>query len=151
MRITYCTPVCLLGFILLAGCGGRDVQIVPIKGKVTFGGSPPPKAGKVIFSPVTSTAAANPSGPQKLSRPGNADFEADGSFSVMTYSPGDGLMPGKYRATVMCFRQTPTLDNYQQVSFVPNDFSQEVDVPSNVSSFEVNIDVPATRLKETQK
>ena len=122
------------------GCGGRGIPLVAIQGKLTFGGSPPPKAGKIVFSPVESSSGL-------LARPGNADFDAKGSFTVTTFSPGDGLIPGKYRATVLCFSETPTLDTQQSVSYVPTDYSPEVIIPGDAgSSFEMNLDVPETRI-----
>jgi hypothetical protein len=127
----------LLVTIGAAGCGGRGVTLVNIDGQITFGGTAPPKEGKIIFSPVEQTT------PGAVSRPGNADFDATGSFRVTTFSPDDGLIPGKYRATVLCFRETPTLENQRDVSYVPTGFSPELTIPGDVSSFEIRLDVPA--------
>jgi hypothetical protein len=135
-----------LVFLLAAvGCGGRDIPLVTIHGKLTFGGSPPPQPGKIIFSPVENPNSG------LIARPGNADFDANGSFVVTTFSPGDGLIPGKYRTTVHCYREPPTLDNYQAVSFVPLDYNPEVTIPADVGSFEVNLNVPATRVNSAAR
>jgi hypothetical protein len=145
MRFYSASVIVLAASLALAGCGGRDIPLVAINGKLTFGGARPPKDGKIVFSPVEGSKLG------MLARPGNADFAADGSFTVTTFSPGDGLIPGKYRASVLCFRETPTLDNYQQVSFVPTDYNPEVTIPDSVNSFEVTLDVPATRLSTPGK
>lgn len=145
MRIAILSVLLISALITISGCGGRDIPLVAINGKLTFAGARPPKEGKIVFSPVEGAK------PGVLVRPGNADFAADGSFTVSTYSSGDGLMPGKYRATVHCYRETPTLDNYLQVSFVPPDYNPEITVPADASSLEVNLDVPGTRLSAAGK
>jgi hypothetical protein len=138
MRKRFLLCAILLVTIAAAGCDDRGVTLVKIDGKITFGGVAPPKEGKIIFSPVEQST------PGVVSRPGNADFDAAGSFRVTTFSPDDGLIPGKYRATVLCFRATPTLENQRDVSYVPAGYSPELTIPGDgSSSFEILLDVPA--------
>jgi hypothetical protein len=148
MRITRWFHVeVLLAVVMLgvAGCGGRDVPIVAIEGQLTFGGAPPPAGGKIMFSPAETNGSGIPA------RPGYAKFDTDGVFTVTTYQPGDGLIPGKYYAKILCFRETPTLSNQDEVSYVPKDFVPEVTVPSDVSSLELKLDAPTTRLAKAAK
>jgi hypothetical protein len=145
MRLFVASWLTFAAIFGLIGCGGRDVPLVTINGKVTFGGATPPKAGKIIFSPIEGSSSG------LLARAGNADFDASGSFTVSTFSSSDGLIPGKYQATVLCFRETPTLENQRDVSFVPADYNPEITVPNDVSSLEVSLDVPATRLSTSGK
>jgi hypothetical protein len=125
----------------LSGCNSRGIPIVSINGQVTFGGAAPPKEGKINFSPVEGSS---PTG--VAARPGYAKFAADGSFTVTTYAPGDGLIPGKYTVKILCFRQTPSLENQDAVSYVPTDFHPEITIPADVGSFDMKLDVPATRV-----
>jgi hypothetical protein len=126
----------------LAGCGSRGIPIVAINGQLTFGGAVPPKEGKITFSPVDGSSPT-----AVAARPGYAKFAADGSFTVTTYSSGDGLIPGKYQVKILCFRETPTLTNQDAVSYVPPDYHPEVTVPADARSFEMKLDVPATRIR----
>lgn len=125
----------------LAGCNSRGVPIVSINGKLTFGGAAPPKEGKINFSPVDGSSPT-----AVAARPGYAKFAADGSFTVTTYSPGDGLIPGKYQVKILCFRETPSLENQDAVSYVPTDYHPEVTIPADASSYEMKLDVPAPRI-----
>jgi hypothetical protein len=127
----------------LAGCNRRGVPIVPISGQLTFGGAAPPKEGKITFSPVEGSSPT-----AIAARPAYAKFAEDGSFTVTTYTPGDGLIPGKYQVKILCFRQAPSLENQDAVSYVPTDFHPEVIVPADASSYEMQLDVPATRIKK---
>jgi hypothetical protein len=143
MRLLSTKIIPLLAVAATIGCGGRDVPLVSIDGKITFDGAPPPKPGKIIFSPSDSANSG------LLARPGNADFDAAGSFTVTTFSAADGLIPGKYHARVLCFRETPTLENQQTVSLVPANYSAEITIPADVGSFEVRLDVPPMRTSKT--
>jgi len=79
-----------LGLLPLLGCGEDDEigQRYAVNGVVTYNGEPVPN-GSVSFS----TEA--PGG-----RSGSADIKPDGSYSATTLTPGDGLLPGKYKVAV---------------------------------------------------
>lgn len=100
--IVYCQwlAVCCL---LVSGCGANDVEIVPVRGEVTFGGGEWPKPGVLYFAPVESRAGVP-------MRPGMARFGIDGRFSAATLSEGDGLFPGKYGIAVECWDIPPRMD-----------------------------------------
>jgi hypothetical protein len=82
----------LIGTLVLAlfagGCGGRSQKLVKVKGKVLMQGAPLANAG-VTFIPENGVLP-EPTGITK----------SDGSFELMTYSPGDGAPPGDYRVIV---------------------------------------------------
>ena len=87
----------LTGVLLLAlaavGCGGSDGRkpTFPTRGKVLVGGKPAAKA-QVTFHPRSDPDGKSP-------RP-SATVEADGSFTLQTYTAGDGAPAGDYAVTV---------------------------------------------------
>lgn len=76
------------------GCSGSDMTTVPVAGKVTFDGGPPPYPGRLSFVAIEST-------PELPARDGTASFTTTGEFEAIT-STTEGLMPGKYRIEVTC-------------------------------------------------
>ncbi len=90
------TALFLLLTLALAplGCGSRvssgaDVrtELVPVKGKVTYKGQPVAK-GTVTFEP------------DDYGRPATGPIPAEGTFTLGTYKPGDGAVPGHHRITI---------------------------------------------------
>ncbi|MFO0845021.1 MAG: hypothetical protein U0797_21965, partial [Gemmataceae bacterium] len=65
--------------------------VFPVKGSVLVGGKPAEKA-QVIFHPVND---ADPKAPRAT-----GEVAADGSFSLSTYTAGDGVPAGEYAVTV---------------------------------------------------
>jgi hypothetical protein len=124
--------------LLLAGCDGSpSLPLVPVRGKITFNGGAPPASGTIAFVPIT-TAEGLPT------RPGRAAFSTDGMFQATSFSPGDGLLPGRYGITVSCGKEPPRDDvDLQQYSFVKRGFTApEVVVESSTNEVVVNFDVP---------
>lgn len=80
--------------LTLVGCGEAEPPKVPVQavtGKVYVNGKP--AAGAVIqFVPANSTD------PNALRPFGKADD--DGSYTLRTYKPGDGVPPGEYLVSV---------------------------------------------------
>lgn len=92
--------------IAAAGCG-RDFGTVPVTGRVTFGGGPPPAAGYLFFVPQgDDPQRADGTGP----RSGSTRWAADGTFSVSTFRAADGLRPGTYRVRMECMGGAPQSD-----------------------------------------
>jgi len=89
--------------------------MVPVRGKVTLEGGAWPKAGVVSFVPLEPA-------PGFPSRPGTGHFDTDGSFTVTTRDPGDGLIPGKYRVAVTCWEEEPG-DNRPGKSYLADAFT----------------------------
>jgi len=84
--------VCLASALLTlaAGCGPPQLVLFPLSGKVLFRGKPVPGA-ELAFHPLfdgpgwVPVAAAAP----------------DGAFEAGTKWPGDGVLPGRYKVTVI--------------------------------------------------
>jgi len=82
----------LVGLVLafLHGCGEDDGvgTRYPVRGTVTYKGQPVPN-GTVSFM----TEA-------KDGRSGGGGINPDGTYEASTVSPGDGLLPGRYKVSV---------------------------------------------------
>ena len=81
----------ILAACLLVASGCSDDGLpkrYAVSGTVTYNGKPLER-GQVNFLPTA------PEG-----RPASGDIEA-GAYSLMTQTPGDGAMPGKYRVTII--------------------------------------------------
>src|SRR5690349_13423890 len=85
--------------IVISGCGDKH-GLVPVSGRLTFDGGPPPKPGRLTFGPIKPAEGF-------VQRPGQASFGADGKFEVTSYEAGDGLSPGSYRINVICVERDP--------------------------------------------
>jgi len=108
--------------------------MVPVQGKVTFDGGPPPAEGGIFFAPV-EVAAGLPR------RPGMARFGMDGQFTVTSFSGGDGLVPGTYRVNVECWKVPPTMETPGE-SYVADDYHPaDVKVAPDAGSVDVPLDV----------
>ena len=104
-------------FPLIAGCGESGPPMVRVEGRVTFSGVPPPKPGKITFAPIESAEGLP-------KHHGTADFDTNGDFVVTTFNKGDGLIPGKYRVDIKCWKKNPTpatmiSDNYVPPTYRP--------------------------------
>lgn len=122
----------------IAGCGGRDLPLVPVAGKITFAGGPCPKAGTIDFEPVAAVEGL----PR---RRGWAKFAEDGAFEATSFDEGDGLLPGTYAIKVSCWDGQPSGDDpssFERLNLVPKSFTQEVVVERDSDPIEVNVDVP---------
>ena len=84
----------LTGLLLLGaiGCGSK---LYPARGTVTYADGNPVTEGFVVFE----------SKDQEKPTTARGEIRSDGSFELGTFKPGDGAMPGKYRALV-----TPKFD-----------------------------------------
>jgi hypothetical protein len=76
---------------VLASAGGckRNPRVVPVKGKVLYNGQPLP-FGSVMFQPDKG-------------QPAVGDLASDGSFTLSSYGPNDGAVPGKHSVSVSCY------------------------------------------------
>lgn len=125
---------------VLAGCGGSEMPMVPVSGTLTFNGGPPPARGAINFMLVDGTGKSG-----LPNRPGGATFGTDGKFVVSSYKQGDGLMPGTYTATVVCFVGSPSEadpSSYARLSRVPEDYHPELIVQEGAEPIVVTLDVP---------
>ena len=133
--------VLLTGSMAWAGCGkGSDLPLVPVTGELTFDGNPPPAGGSINFMLVKGSGISG-----LPDRPGRANFGTDGKFEVSSFKKGDGLLPGKYTANVICFVGTPSEadpSSYERLSRVPRDYHPELVVEEDGGPRHVKYDVP---------
>lgn len=74
---------------LAAGCGTGEPKCIPVSGKVTLDGGKVPGPGFIYFT-------TDGTGKVVTSRPGTAEFDAEGNYRAQTFTTGDGLLPGVY-------------------------------------------------------
>lgn len=77
-----------LCFVSGVGCK-RHPRVVPVRGKVLYNGQPLP-FGAVTFQPDKG-------------QPAVGDLTADGSFTLSSYGPDDGAVPGRHLVSVVCY------------------------------------------------
>ncbi len=88
--------------VSLAGCGGaKGPELHPVSGKVLLKGKAAEHA-TVVFHPVNS-------GPADLPKP-HGTVGPDGTFTLTTYTTGDGAPPGEYKVTVEQWLAGPKSD-----------------------------------------
>ena len=80
MRFGFLSLICLL-----AGCGGSGVSAV--EGVVTLDGKPLQNAS-IHFVP------------QGAGRDATGQTDASGHFTMSTFKPGDGVVPGEYKVVI---------------------------------------------------
>jgi hypothetical protein len=95
-RLVICA--CVLVLAASQGCGSKG--LVPVEGRVTVGGAPPPAFGYLYFLPreMSTNKRSDSTGPL----PATARFEADGYFRGTTFQDGDGIRPGTYEVRIDC-------------------------------------------------
>jgi hypothetical protein len=82
----------LLVLITAAGCGpSDDVEVYPVRGRITFNGKPMVGGGSIAFYPLGSQAGKAPGGL----------VNEDGTYGLTTYTDGDGSMPGEFRVVIV--------------------------------------------------
>jgi len=103
---------------LLPGCGDGRPERISVRGRITLDGGPMPDPGMIYF---TSLKAA----PGFPKRPGTAPFDTDGEFTAGTFEPGDGLMPGRYAVTVVCWKKAPGMGQPEGESHLPEQYGDQ--------------------------
>jgi hypothetical protein len=79
--------VIVAGLLVSGGCGGRDLGLVPVSGRVLLNGRPLPR-GSVSFRPLGADAWDQPTG-----------SITDGQYTLYT-NRQPGAAPGSYRVVV---------------------------------------------------
>ena len=131
----------LHGCLLAGGCGRHSVEMVAVKGHVTYGGGPWPRPGVLFLAPVEAAHG------QPL-RPASADFDTDGNFSVGSFRNGDGVVPGRYMVAISCWEIRPSPPVKPGRNCVSAEYQDpktsgiEVQVPTDSRTVELNFDVP---------
>lgn len=88
-----CSRSCVVALVLLCGCGGAPYDLAPTAGSVTIEGEPFAH-GKVMFAPVSQGSQV------EVGKPAFGLLQADGTFTLSTYSDNDGAVIGKHWVTV---------------------------------------------------
>src|SRR5437879_6512281 len=99
---------CLLA--VLIGCGKGDPKLIPVDGKVTFGGKPL-TTGTVIFVPDTSKGNESKEEPRGI-------IDSEGRYRLTTHII-DGAPPGWYKVTVSAAEQLDPKNQYFTKWLIP--------------------------------
>lgn len=90
IRLAFPLSACAFVVAIISGCGGNDFATpVPVSGKIIYNGNPVEDA-RVTFHWTGEGAGRSASG----------KTNAQGEFSLTTFSTGDGAIPGEYTVTV---------------------------------------------------
>ena len=112
----------LLAF-LIAGCGAKGPELVPVKGTLLDSKGKPVFPGSIWFVVDGSTASSEPG-----ALDASSILQEDGSFTIRTYPHGDGAMVGRYRVTLsLGAGSSPKLAKYAG----PRTTTLFVDVPKD--------------------
>ena len=138
--------VCFRGILIAAccfamiGCDNNPHGTVKVFGRVTVGGEDPGIPGTVSFT-VVQPASGFPS------RPAMAKFGADGNYTVTSFEPNDGLVPGEYNAGVECYETPPNMEGKPVKSHIDRKYMNgetsglELTVEPGAKPIEFNIEV----------
>lgn len=97
--------------VCLGGCGANDgTQPIRAGGVVTYQGKPLPNA-EVVFAP------------EDQGRVANATTDSEGRFSLGTYRPGDGALPGKHRVTIIAREPAKQPPPGSPAALMPEDYA----------------------------
>jgi len=134
---------CVGLLIAAAGCD-RGPRTVPVSGRVTFGGQPPPPGCVVNFLPQ---GVELPRGPGQNPMPrvagGCGECDASGAFTVRCLGSRVGLKPGRYEVLLSCVAPGRSPGD-GPVSLVPPGFAApDLVVPAEARSVRCDISVPA--------
>jgi hypothetical protein len=139
MRVVVPTSILLCVCFATVGCGKNGLPLVPVRGKITFNGGPPPAVGTVSFTPISVD-------PGLPNRPGRAAFDKEGNFQVTSFKENDGLIPGKYHPQVSCWMGAPSSNDpssFDRLNYVPKTFQPEpIVVNASDGPVEIVINVP---------
>lgn len=133
--------LCLAGgMVAWSGCDSNPLPIVPVHGVITFDGGPCPRDGVIYFAPLEAAAGLP-------KRTGIGKFDTDGKFTVTSFRPGDGLIPGKYVIWIECLIEPISGTRPQGVSHIADEYEwPELTIESDTRSpVEANYDVPAKK------
>jgi hypothetical protein len=127
---------------LALGCTKSNLDIVPVRGQITYGGGDWPAGGNLYFQPKTAAGSLP-------LRPGLATFGPDGKFVVKT-NQRSGLVPGTYALRIESWEVPPTMSAPGSgKSWVAPEYQQgptpnfEIDVPVDSQGVDLGkIDIP---------
>jgi hypothetical protein len=76
--------------MMLSGCGAAKLPTYPVSGKVTLPDGKPLAGGWIEFRAKDATPPVSARG----------QIQADGTFELGTYEPGDGAVAGQHQAVI---------------------------------------------------
>ncbi len=87
--------------LMIAGCGkaSSNPKGVPVSGTVTYNGAKLTK-GIVTFAPDPTSTGSTATG----------EINSSGTYTMGTFEPRDGVIPGKYLVTIKCVDSEATMD-----------------------------------------
>ena len=94
-----------------SGCGKSTVARLVV-------GLYRPTRGRITFEGVDMQAEPVKAAEGYQSRPGFANFAADGSYTART-GTSDGLVPGEYQVSVECWKAPPNMEGKPVISYLP--------------------------------
>jgi hypothetical protein len=105
----------LLAAVLLVGCSSSRGPTLPTaveaKGRILLPSGQPLDGGRVELKPTGSPGVE-----------AFADIEPNGTFTLMTYQPGDGAIPGSYKLTISPY-------NYRSKTGSPTKIPNAASIP----------------------
>jgi hypothetical protein len=116
--------------VSIAGCGSGNPATVQIHGTIIYRGKPLQKA-EVQFSPVGADSSKG------LRRIASGEVDAQGVYSLSTFTKGDGVLPGDYAVTVTRIKRKSSIDGGDSAAkvapFVPEVYSRQEATPLKAS------------------
>jgi hypothetical protein len=105
---------CFLLLAVLCGCGSGGSELISVTGTVknADGSVPKGETAAVWFEPVAEGRSASGS------------IDEDGTFTMMTQTPGDGVAPGKYKVVLRIWKNYRT-----QTPAVPKEYTDAATTP----------------------
>ncbi len=110
-RTGFC--LCLLSLNLIMGCGQRNPETFSVQGRVEFEDGSVAEIGSVEFRSMTGT--------ERMTARGK--IEKDGSFTLSTFQPGDGALPGDHQVIVQQMVIAEGMAHHQHGRRVPGKYS----------------------------
>jgi len=92
--------------MLVCGCGESGPRTIEIRGTVTTGGKTL-EGGTITFKPTNV-----PDGGAR--RPAIGQIESDGSYTLSTFTHGDGALPGEYAVVITSLVGAPPLTVWEE-------------------------------------
>ncbi|QDU88823.1 hypothetical protein Pla175_22070 [Pirellulimonas nuda] len=118
--------------------------MVQVTGLVTVAGEAPPVDGVIVFSPVSVPTGG-------AMRPGTAPFGVSGKYRAGTFKAGDGLLPGKYRISIQCWKTPPSAGGPPEVSYIDDKYTRmltsgyTLDVEAGGDAIKLDLPLDAAR------
>ena len=116
----------LAACLLLAGCGSRGPERVPVSGRISYGGGDWSAEGLITFNCLEP----DPGCPRGS---GVGRFDRQGNYTVLSHTgQAEGLYPGTYKLQIECWETRPAMDGSPGKSYVPATFAHSDDASLTV-------------------